>query len=98
MGWLWPEPEPRRARWSLNSTMRALRKMMGGCLTSLPASETPLFKGDGYMLSLRILLSADTNDFDYYCYERGFGSRRPVEWRRRSLSTKRPRIYTGATI
>ncbi len=27
MGWPWPEP--RRARWSLNSTVRALRKMMG---------------------------------------------------------------------
>jgi DNA-binding SARP family transcriptional activator len=70
MGWLWPGPEPRRARWSLNSAVRALRKMVGGCLTSLPASETPLFKEGGYMFSPRILLSADTNDFDY-CYEEG---------------------------
>ena len=70
MGWLWPESNPKRARWSLNSAVHALRKMLGGCLPSLPAPETILFKGGAYLLSPRVLLSADTDQFDS-CYEEG---------------------------
>jgi len=29
MGWLWPESDPKWARWSLNSAVHALRKMLG---------------------------------------------------------------------
>lgn len=64
MGWLWPESDPKRARWSLNSAVYALRKLLGSCLPSLPASETILFQGEGYRLSPRVLLSADTDEFD----------------------------------
>ncbi len=70
MGWLWPESDPKRARWSLNSAVYALRKLLGGCLPSLPASETILFQGGGYRLSPRVLLSADTEEFDSR-YEEG---------------------------
>ncbi|MCA1716826.1 MAG: hypothetical protein LC781_08200 [Actinobacteria bacterium] len=70
MGWLWPESDPKRARWSLNSTVYALRKLLGGCLSSLPASETVLFEGGGYRLSPRVLLSVDTDEFDSR-YEEG---------------------------
>jgi DNA-binding SARP family transcriptional activator len=70
MGWLWPESDPKRARWSLNSAVHALRKMLGGCLPSLPAPETVLFKGGAYLLSPRVLLSADTDQFAS-CYEEG---------------------------
>ncbi|MEJ7870629.1 MAG: BTAD domain-containing putative transcriptional regulator [Rubrobacteraceae bacterium] len=70
MGWLWPESNPKRARWSLNSAVYALRKFLGGCLPSLPASETILFQGGGYRLSPRILLSTDVEEF-YSRYEEG---------------------------
>lgn len=70
MGWLWPESDPKRARWSLNSAVHALRKMLSGCLSSLSASESVLFEGGAYRLSPRILLSADTDEFDA-CYEEG---------------------------
>ncbi len=64
MGWLWPDSEPKKARWSLNSAVYALRKLLGGCLPSLPASETVLFEGGGYRLSPRVRLSADMEEFD----------------------------------
>ena len=70
MGWLWPESDPKKARWSLNSTIYALRKPLDGCLPSLPASETVLFEGGGYRLSPRVLLSVDTDEFDSR-YEEG---------------------------
>lgn len=70
MGWLWPESDPKKARWSLNSTIYALRKLLDGCLPSLPASETVLFEGGGYRLSPRVLLSVDTDEFDSR-YEEG---------------------------
>jgi DNA-binding SARP family transcriptional activator len=66
MGWLWPESNLKRARWSLNSAIYALRKFLSGCLPSLPASETVLFEGGRYRLSPRIGLSADTDEFDYH--------------------------------
>lgn len=70
MGWLWPESDPKRARWSLNSTIYALRKLLDGCLPSLPASEAVLFEGGGYRLSPRVLLSVDADEFDSR-YEEG---------------------------
>ncbi len=69
MGWLWPESDLKRARWSLNSAVCALRKLLGDCLPSLPASETVLFEGGRYRLSPRIVLSADTDEFDSCCSE-----------------------------
>lgn len=70
MGWLWPESDPKRARWSLNSAIYVLRKLLGGCVPALPTSEIVLFEGGGYRLSPYILLSADTDEFDAY-YEEG---------------------------
>lgn len=70
MGWLWPESDPKRARWSLNSAIYALRKLLSGCLSSLPASEIVLFEEGCYRLSSCILLSADTDEFDFH-YEEG---------------------------
>jgi DNA-binding response OmpR family regulator len=47
MDWLWPESDLKRARWSLNSAVHALRKLLGGCLSDLSAPETVLFEGEG---------------------------------------------------
>ena len=70
MGWLWPESDPKKARWSLNSAVCVLRKMLGGCLPSFTAPETVLLERDAYRLSPRVLLSADTEEFDSR-YEEG---------------------------
>jgi len=64
MGWLWPESDLKRARWSLNSAVYALRKLLGSCLPSLSASETVLFEKGRYRLSPHTRLSADTDEFD----------------------------------
>lgn len=69
MDWLWPEADPKRARWSLNSAVYALRRLLGGCLPSLSASETVLFEKGRYQLSSRIRLSADIDEFDYHFAE-----------------------------
>lgn len=70
MGWLWPESGPKRARWSLNSAVCALRKLLGSCLPSLSTPETILFEGGRYRLSPHIRLSVDTDEFDF-CREEG---------------------------
>ncbi|HLM76871.1 MAG TPA: BTAD domain-containing putative transcriptional regulator [Rubrobacteraceae bacterium] len=70
MGWLWPESEPKKARWSLNSAICALRKLLKVCLPSLSASETVLLEGGRYRLSPQVRFSADTDEFDS-CYEKG---------------------------
>jgi DNA-binding SARP family transcriptional activator len=70
MDWLWPESDLKRARWSLHSAVHALRKLLGGCLPSLSASETVLFESGRYRLSPRIRVSADTAEFDAR-YEKG---------------------------
>jgi two-component SAPR family response regulator len=54
----------------LNSAIYALRKLLGGCLPSLSASETVLFEEGCYRLSPCVLLSADTDEFDSR-YEEG---------------------------
>ena len=40
MGWLWPESNLKKARWSLNSAIHGLRKLLGSCPSSLPASSS----------------------------------------------------------
>lgn len=62
--WLWPESDPKRARWSLNSAVYTLRKLLGGCLPSLSASETVLLEKGRYRLSPRIGMSTDIDEFD----------------------------------
>lgn len=70
MGWLWPESDLKRARWSLNSAVYALRGLLSDCLPSLPASEAILFEESRYRLSPRISLGTDVDDFDSR-YEEG---------------------------
>ena len=70
MGWLWPESEPKNARWSLNSAVCALRKLLKVCLPALSTSETVLLERGRYRLSPQVRFSADTDEFDS-CYEKG---------------------------
>ena len=67
MGWLWPESGAKRARWSLNSAMHALRKILG----DHPASLNYVLLDEGrYRLCPAVRVSTDVDEFDAR-YERG---------------------------
>jgi two-component SAPR family response regulator len=70
MGWLWPEVNPDRARWSLNSTIRALRKLLGSCSRLARTSEALVFEDGCYHLSSVVEVLTDVDEFDAH-YERG---------------------------
>ncbi len=68
MGWLWPESDLKRARWSLNSTIYALRKLLnGGAPSSAPII---LFEEGCYRLCPGVRVSSDVEEFDAH-YEHG---------------------------
>ena len=61
MGWMWPESNAKKARWSLNSAVHALRKILGEC----PVSENYILLEEGrYRLSPAVRVSTDVNEFD----------------------------------
>jgi DNA-binding SARP family transcriptional activator len=69
MGWLWPESNLKKARWSLNSAIHGLRKLLGGCSSGLPADYVTL--DDGYYhLSGTARIWTDVDEFDER-YEKG---------------------------
>ncbi len=69
MGWLWPESNLKKARWSLNSAVHGLRKLLSRCPTS--ASTTCVLLEEGYYrLCPDIRLSTDVDEFDVH-YEEG---------------------------
>ena len=69
MGWLWPNSNLKKARWSLNSAIHGLRKLLSGCSASV--SINYVFLEDGYYrLSPDIGVTTDVDDFDRH-HERG---------------------------
>jgi LuxR family transcriptional regulator, maltose regulon positive regulatory protein len=69
MGWLWPESNLKKARWSLNSAIHGLRKLLSGCSSSV--STNFVFLEDGYYrLSPGVRVTTDVDDFDRH-HERG---------------------------
>ena len=69
MGWLWPDSNLKKARWSLNSAIHGLRKLLSGC--SATVSINYVFLEDGYYrLSPDIGVTTDVDDFDRH-HERG---------------------------
>jgi DNA-binding SARP family transcriptional activator len=69
MGWLWPESNLKKARWSLNSAIHGLRKLFGGCSSGLSANYVTL--DDGYYhLSGAARIWTDVDEFDER-YEKG---------------------------
>jgi LuxR family maltose regulon positive regulatory protein len=68
MGWLWPESSPRKARWSLNSAVHVLRKLLSGCS---PANVNYILLEEGYYrLSPAVRVATDVEEFDA-SYEEG---------------------------
>jgi DNA-binding SARP family transcriptional activator len=69
MGWLWPESNAKRARWSLNTTVRVLRKLLGGCAPAASFDHVVLDKGC-YSLCPTLRVWTDADEF-HARYERG---------------------------
>ena len=69
MGWLWPESNLKKARWSLNSAIHGLRKLLSEC--PAPGSPNYVVLEEGYYrLCSEVQLVTDVDEFDE-CYEEG---------------------------
>jgi LuxR family maltose regulon positive regulatory protein len=69
MGWLWPESNLKRARWSLNSAIHTLRKLISECPSSAPLNYISLEEGY-YRLCSEVGVVTDVDQFDAH-YEEG---------------------------
>ncbi len=63
MGWLWPESNLKKARWSLNSAVHGLRKLLSRCPTSASVNYVLLEEGY-YHLCPTVQVSTDAEEFD----------------------------------
>jgi DNA-binding SARP family transcriptional activator len=69
MGWLWPESNLKKARWSLNSAIHLLRKLLSDCPSS-GAGNYVLLEEGYYRLCPTVRVETDVDEFDAH-YERG---------------------------
>lgn len=69
MGWLWPDSSLKKARWSLNSAIHVLRKILGDC-PSLASVNCVLLEEGHYRLCPAVRVSTDVDEFDGR-YEKG---------------------------
>jgi LuxR family transcriptional regulator, maltose regulon positive regulatory protein len=69
MGWLWPESSLKKARWSLNSAIHALRKLLSSHMSVAPLNCL-LFKEGYYIVCPTARIESDVDEFDAH-YERG---------------------------
>jgi LuxR family maltose regulon positive regulatory protein len=69
MGWLWPESSPKKARWSLNSAIHVLRKLLSSCSPS-PTVNYILLEEGYYRLCPEVRVATDMEEFDLR-YEEG---------------------------
>ena len=69
MGWLWPESNLKKARWSLNSAIHGLRKLLSECSASGSPNYVVLEEGY-YRLCPDIRVTTDVDEFDAH-YEEG---------------------------
>jgi DNA-binding SARP family transcriptional activator len=64
MSWLWSESEPKRARWSLNSTICTLRKILAGAQMPVVSPIRVVLEKGYYRLSPDVRVSSDRDEFD----------------------------------
>jgi DNA-binding SARP family transcriptional activator len=69
MGWLWPDSSLKKARWSLNSAVHGLRKLLGDC-PSLASVNCVLLEEGHYRLCPDVRVTTDVDEFDGR-YEKG---------------------------
>src|SRR3712207_1316245 len=69
MGWLWPESNLKRARWSLNSAIHTLRKLISECPSAASLNYILLEEGY-YRLCSEVRVITDVDQFDAH-YDEG---------------------------
>lgn len=95
MGWLWPESNLKKARWSLNSAIHTLRKLLNGCISLSSASGYVVLEEGYYKLCPTIRLSTDVDDFDKR-YEEGRSLQREGHTERAATEYERAiELYGG---
>ena len=67
MGWLWPDSNLKRARWSLNSAIYALRELLRGQLSPVASSDFVLFDKGYYRVDPTVEVWADKDEFEARC-------------------------------
>jgi DNA-binding SARP family transcriptional activator len=72
MGWLWPESNLKKARWSLNSAIHGLRKLLGSCPSSSDSASHVLLEEGYYRLCPSVRVTTDVEEFEA-SYEEGLG-------------------------
>jgi DNA-binding SARP family transcriptional activator len=70
MGWLWPESNLKKARWSLNSAIHGLRKLLGSCPSSSDSHSHVLLEEGYYRLCASVRVTTDVEEFEGF-YEEG---------------------------
>ena len=85
MGWLWPHSNLKKARWSLNSAIHTLRKLLSECPAAAASSSSSSSSGGSptnyitnyvileegyYRMCSEVQVVSDVDDFDEY-YEEG---------------------------
>jgi DNA-binding SARP family transcriptional activator len=70
MGWLWPESNLKKARWSLNSAIHGLRKLLSRCPTSSVSMNYVSLEDGYYRFSPSVRVSTDVEEFDE-CHRQG---------------------------
>jgi LuxR family transcriptional regulator, maltose regulon positive regulatory protein len=75
MGWLWPHSNLKKARWSLNSAIHSLRKLLGECAAAssraASSSSSYVVLEEGYYrLCSEVQVLSDVEQFDSF-YEEG---------------------------
>jgi LuxR family maltose regulon positive regulatory protein len=63
MGWLWPHSNLKKARWSLNSAIHILRKLLSSCPSGATAKYIVLKEGY-YHLCPTVRVETDVDEFD----------------------------------
>jgi DNA-binding SARP family transcriptional activator len=94
MGWLWPDSNLKKARWSLNSAIHSLRKLLGRSPYSADVNYVLLEEGY-YRLSPEVRVSTDVEEFDAR-YERGRHLQRTGEAAQASIEYEKAiELYRG---
>lgn len=64
MGWLWPDVNLKKARWSLNSSVHALRRFLADCLPVERGGQLLVYEEGHYRLCLNLRVESDVEEFD----------------------------------
>lgn len=96
MGWLWPQANSKKARWSLNTSIYTLRRLLESTLPQGTGKNLILHEQGHYFLDPSFQLWVDKDVFENYyvlgrCFEKKGEGKKPPQ------STKKLSSFTEAT-